>query len=179
MDRRTEERWRTELQSRGKAAIQAELELVPGQPADLVYTIGDGPPFPSRAFCEAWVRGKPPRPIGLSGNTAVLIGASLLAIACIAGAVSGFMGGDQRGANAPSAAAPRPSLLSGAGGGNGPPDDAVRNAAKVPVAGDQTILPSCTNVSKSGDVRTVQSQRPCRPPGPASALNQNQSGGRP
>ena len=101
MDRQTEQRWRDALQARGKDRVQAELELRPGGPEELIYGVTDTPPFPTRGFCEAWVRGAPPRGFGVSGTTAVLVGFTLLAAACIAGAVGGLTGGGPAGQQRP------------------------------------------------------------------------------
>ncbi|MBS0560399.1 MAG: hypothetical protein JSR21_10125, partial [Proteobacteria bacterium] len=128
MDRQIEQRWRDALQARGKDRVQAELELRPGSPEDLVYGVTDGPPHPTRAFCDAWVRGAPPRGFGLSGNTAALVGFSLLAAACIAGAVGGLTGG--------SAGPQRPAFS----GGPAPPRAQASAPAGAPPPGADRFL---------------------------------------
>ena len=56
MDRATQERWCAALRRKGVAAVQAELDLHPGRPTDALFDMADAPPYPTRAFCEAWCR---------------------------------------------------------------------------------------------------------------------------
>jgi len=184
MDRQTEQRWRAALQERGKDRVQAELELRPGGAEDLIYGLTDSPPYPTRGFCEAWVRGKPPPSFGLSGNTAVLIGFSLLAVACIAGAVGGLTrGGPGQGRPAFSGGfAPPPAAPTGArtaapagganvaaGGGFLPPRAGLELGQRDGSA--PSLMPDCTAVTKSDSVHSVASARPCKPAPLPSALN--------
>jgi hypothetical protein len=180
MDRQTEERWRAALAERGKERVQAELEMIPGRPEDLVYTLGDAPPYPTRAFCEQWCRGKPAQRIGGSGTTAILIGLTVVMVLCFLAAANSLVGTIDTERRAGPSPGQRGAVLAPFAGSGFKPDDATRNQALTPNAGKgEPSAENCSAVTSAGNLRTVPTAKPCLPPGLPSALHHDQSANHP
>lgn len=154
VDRETEERWRDALQQKGLAEVLAELDMRPGRPSDVVFDIGDRPPYPTRGFCWQWcVSGGGPSP-GFAPHAAVLVALAALFVVCVLHAEVDW----------PAARAHLPNFASAAPLPLGPPpvsDDGIANTSVISTTVTRTILPSCTWVSASDAIVTVQRLPPC------------------
>jgi hypothetical protein len=167
MDRATDERWREALEKKGQDAIRHKLDLRPGPPGELFYDIVDAPPYPDRAFCEAWCRGVPPRTGGMSRIGAMVVIMSILVVVC---GLRAFTSSSKQDANwlSPTTSQYHPSAAAAAphGGGAGSSDDSIQNSAAqnssvINTQQKASILPSCSSVSSAGTVATVHSAGAC------------------
>ena len=168
MDRATEERWRAALKLKGKEIVQAELDLRPGRATDVCYDVGDQPPYPPREFLEAWCRGKPPRSVGLSGPTSMVIAMSLLVVVCIIRAIGSFSPSEKNWLSDGLVPYSRESVPTMRGNGQ-QTDDAVQNSQIITTIEQRTERAACSAVSSSGNLRTVQTLSACSKLGSASA----------
>jgi hypothetical protein len=160
MDRATEERWRTALKKKGLEVVQVELDMRPGRAGDICYDVGDEPPYPTRAFVENWCRGKPPKPFGPSGTTAMIIGMSLLFVVCIIRALSSFSPSEKDWLSdgaVPYVREAVPTMR----GSSASSDDTVQNSSVINSKQQPSIRAACNAVSSAGDGRTVQMLPEC------------------
>jgi len=156
MDRATQERWCAALRRKGVAAVQAELDLHPGRPTDSLFDMADAPPYPTRAFCEAWCRNGGYAPPASRGATAMAVGMALLFVVCVVqmlGSLSAQYAGAPRGYAG--AAAPLPE------GAPPPSDDGIANTSVISTRDTHTILPGCTWVAASDAAHTVRTLPAC------------------
>jgi hypothetical protein len=172
MDRNTEERWRTALQKQGQDAVRQRLDLRPGPQSELFYDIVDEPPYPDRAFCEAWCRGPTQRKSGISGAGVMVIIMSVLFVVC---GLRAFTSSSKQDANwlAPNGAAfhhPSPTAASPTGaagnsdttiGFGAVQNQATQNSSVINTQGQSSLLSGCTTVSSANNLATVQRLKPC------------------
>jgi hypothetical protein len=191
MDAADDERWREALAKKGKDVVRQKLDLRPGAPTELLYDVVDEPPYPDRAFCEAWCRDTLPKAGGISGSAVMVVIMSVLVLVCGLRAFAPFSKQDanwlspdttQSQSTTPlpnanwlspdatpyhptQAAAPPPT------GGATNSDDTLSNAALqnqatvnssvISTQNQNSILPSCTAVSRAGNVASVQALPAC------------------
>jgi hypothetical protein len=175
MDLETEERWHAALEKRGKEEVRIELDLRPGRPEDLVFSIGDGPPYPTRAYCEAWYAGYRRKAIQISGTKAMVVITSLLTVVCIIWSISSASRQNEHWLSAnvlPFSRQPvpvvRPTMpVSDDTLGN----SAIQNSDVITTQDKNTLLPACSAVAPAGNSATVSSLPPCNKLG-ARALQQ-------
>jgi hypothetical protein len=165
MDRATEERWRAALKKKGMDAMRAELDLRPGRPTDPVYDIGDGPPYPTRAYCEEWCRGAPPPRMGPSGAAKMVIIMSILVVVCVIRALSSLSPADANWLSDNTVRYDYGKPPAPRGGSSGSDDgiqnNATQNSSAIHAPNSVSTMPSCTSVASAGDLRTVNQLRPC------------------
>jgi hypothetical protein len=198
MDRATEERWSTALEKRGLAVVRQELDLRPGKPGDVIYNVVDDPPYPTRAFCEAWCRGTPQETIALPTAGMMMAGASALIVVCIIKAITSWSPADanwlsdkagQFHSSSSSSGLSGMGPGGGSGGGTGgSSDNSIQNTAAVNAAtknnslistqAQSSLLPSCTTVANAGNLATVTSVPACSKVGqPLTKPGGSSSGG--
>jgi hypothetical protein len=160
VDRATEERWCVALNEKGIDAVRVELDMRPGPATEVCYNIGDEPPYPTRAFCEEWCRGKPPRRMGLSGPTSMVVAMSLLVVVCIIRAIGSFSPSEKNWLSDNSVAYVReavPTMRASSGSSM----NQIANSDVITTSEQHTIRPACSAVSSAGDARTVQKLADC------------------
>jgi hypothetical protein len=179
MDRATDERWRAALEDRGMHVVRAELDSRPGRPGDLMYDYADGPPYPTRAFCEQWCRGAPPKRAGISGAGAMIIAMPVLIVVCIIQAISHFSP-DETNWLSPHAGVFYRDETVIRHAGPAPSDDSVKdstikNQSQIVTTETSSILAPCSSVSDAHDSHTVQLRKSCMKSGvPPSAVQRQQ-----
>jgi hypothetical protein len=160
VDRATEERWCAALKEKGIDAVRVELDMRPGRATDVCYDIGDIPPYPTRAFCEEWCRGKPPRRMGLSGPSSMVVIMSILVVVCIIRAIGTFSPSEKNWLSDQSVPYVReavPTMRAGSGSSV----NQIANSQMITTSEQHSIRPACSAVSSAGDAKTVQTLSDC------------------
>jgi hypothetical protein len=171
MDRATDERWREALKKKGQQVVRQQLDCRPGPPSELLYDIVDEPPYPTRAYCEAWCRGAPAKSIGMSPAGAMVLISSILLIICVFRGAMSWSSADTNWLSATGApyhsAQSAPKAVGGgggraaSGGGGSSSGNALQNSSLITTTQQGSILSGCTAVSSAGDQATVSSRGPC------------------
>ena len=188
MDRATEERWRAALEKKGMNRVRADLDMRPGRPADLVFDIGDEPPYPTRGYCEQWCRGAPAKGLGISGPGATVAVMAVLVVVCILRAISSWSTADANWLSAgtvpyspvaassstdrarsstaspPAATVGASGQMAGASASTGEtadPTQAIMNNSIISTVNTRSILPACSSVSAAPGAHAATSLPPC------------------
>jgi hypothetical protein len=167
MDRNTEERWVKALERKGVKLVRAELDLTAGRPEDVVFDVGDAPPYPTRAFCAAWCNGLGSRRLRPQTYAGILATLAALFVVCIIQTADDW---PQPGAHAGFAAAAPPL------GPPPPSDDEIGNVNAISPADPSGLLPDCSWVSAGIAVHTVRTRPACAKLGSGGAAGRDAAG---
>jgi hypothetical protein len=192
MDRATDERWREALKKKGQQVVRQQLDCRPGPPTELLYDIVDEPPYPTRAYCEAWCRGMPAKSVGMSGTGAMVVIMSILVVVCVFRGALSLSSADvnwlsssdepyHSGQSAPQPAA-APHAASASSGAASSSDTslgntATQNSSVISTQSQGSIRSGCTAVSNAGNQATVETRAPCSKLGQPFVQRSSGSGG--
>jgi hypothetical protein len=159
VDRATQERWNKALDKKGARMVQADLESQPGRPTDVVYDIGDQPPYPTRDYCARWALGDHRQSSGVARYVTMVTIFTLLFVVCVIQTIGSF----SKTPHPPNYPSPAPMPH----GGSASAETGIRNDSVISTTDNDALIRDCSAVSASNATHTVNRRVACAKTGPA------------